>query len=771
MDNPQSFSDRGFDIAIIGNYVPRKCGIATFTTDLHQALAKHPGINECRIVAMNDKAEYEYSRDVRYQIEDCRLPEYHIAAELINALGLDIVYLQHEFGIFGGSYGSYIVNLIKELNNPLVTTLHTVLAKPTSGQLAVMQEIGNRSDRLVVMSQTAKVLLSEVYGISADKIEIIFHGIPDIPFVDPDNCKADLNWQGRKIIMTFGLLSSGKGLEYMVKALPKIVDRHPEALYVILGTTHPHVIRDSGESYRRSLEDSINELGIRDNVLLLNKFVDLPTLCAYLQAADIYVTPYLNHDQIVSGSLAYALGAGKAVISTPYLHAQELLADGRGRLVPFCDPDALASEAISLLGNETECRIMRRRAYEYCRAMVWPAIADQYVQLIHTLKEERRFRPPESFMNRRSLHVGLPQLKFDHLFRLTDDVGIIQHARYSVPNRKHGYCTDDNARALIVVLLAAEATSKEKKLSELGYKYVSFLGDAFDEKSGRFHNFMGYDRRWLDKQGSDDCHGRALWALGMAVSREDSSGRQKATLALFNEVLPAVAEFKDPRPQAYALLGLSLYLERFGGDYRAKMMAGSLCAKLLDKYYALATDSWPWLEETLTYDNARIPEALISASGLIGGDALSVGLKMIKWLMEIQTDSSGYLAPIGNAGWFKRGCRPARFDQQPIEAESLLGACLAAFKATGEEAWKREAHRCLDWFLGWNDIGQSLYDPKTGGCFDGLGPYGVNLNQGAESTLAWLLSILRMRDQETPTRETVKDIESGATTGLESLNV
>jgi len=735
-------------VALIGNYVPRQCGIATFTADLLEALSIEGPDMECWAVVMNDVPEgYRYPPRVRFEVDYKNLDDYRLAADFLNMNQVDIVCLQHEFGIFGGKHGSHILELLRNLRMPVVTTMHTVVASPDLGQKTIVEELGDLSDRLVVMSYKAKEMLKEVYGVAEERIALIHHGIPDVPFVDPNYYKDQFGVAGRKVILTFGLISSGKGIEHMIDALPAIVNRHAEVAYIVLGATHPNVKREAGEAYRLSLQLRARERGVDSHVIFHNRFVNLKELCEFLGAADIYVTPYVNREQIVSGTLAYALGAGKATISTPYWYAEEMLDDGRGRIVPFQDADALSAQVVDLLDNEFECHAMRKRAYSFCRSMIWKEVARRYIEIFVEAGDDRQKRPRVTFHTKTldAIPVDLPQVKLGHLKLLTDDVGILQHAKFMVPDRFHGYCTDDNARALIVVMMARDLLPNESELTDLACRYLGFLYHAFNEANGRFRNFMGYDRRWLEEQGTEDCHGRAIWGLGMAVALSNSQSFKGAAMNLFERALSAMVLFRSPRAWAFGLVGIHAYLRRFGGDSEVRRERETLARNLFELFQKNASDGWPWIEDSLNYANGKIPQAmLLSGRWLHRSDMIEAGLHSLNWLIEMQTDSRGHFTPIGNHGWFVQNGERARFDQQPIEAQNMIEACIEAYKITKDEKWVDEARRCFDWFLGRNDLNAALYDHRSAGCCDGLTADGPNLNQGAESTLAWLLSLLHL---------------------------
>lgn len=735
-------------IVLVGNYLPRCCGIATFTTDLLTSMAGEATKTKCWVVALNDRPEgYRYPDQVRFEISKNKIKEYSLAADFLNMNQIDVVCLQHEYGIFGGDNGSHILEMLSNLRMPLVTTLHTVLKDPEPSQKEIIVKLGKLSDRLVVMCRRAEKFLYEIYGVPKNKIEVIPHGTPDFAFVDPASYKDRLGVDGRKVILTFGLLSPGKGIEYMLDAMPEIVSKHPESIFIVLGATHPEIKKNSGEEYRISLQQRARKLAIEKHLMLQNRFVDLAELYEFLGGSDIYVTPYLNEAQIVSGTLAYALAAGKAVVSTPYWYAEEMLDEGRGRLVPFRDSKALATEIIDLFDNDAERNAMRKRAYTYCRKMIWQEVARGYLDVFKKVKEEHK-KKPHPISNGGANYISpqeLPGIDLKHLRLLTDDTGMFQHARFTVPDRSHGYCTDDNARALIVVLMARDMIPEDDSLYDLSCRYLGFLDHAFNGKKGRFRNFMTFGRKWTENYGSEDCHARAIWGLGVTVAMSKSEGQVALAMNLFKRALPVLNDFKSPRAWAFAIIGIHAYLGRFGGDSETRRMGEVMAFKLFDLYTKNASPAWPWVENIVAYSNGRIPQALLlSGRRLQREDIVEAGMRSLEWLVGIQTDPAGHFAPIGNDGWYVKNGKRARLDQQPLEAHSMIDACIEAYNVTGDKKWIKEARRCFDWFLGRNDLNVPLYDYTTGGCRDGLNAEDANLNQGAESTLAWLFSLLKM---------------------------
>ncbi len=740
-------------LALIGDYLPRKCGIATFTADLYASVASQYKDSRCFVVPVNDIEEgYDYPAEVRFEIQEQDLSSYHRAADFLNITNVGAVSLQHEFGIFGGKAGSYIVPLLRALKMPVVTTLHSILREPNPDQRRVMEQILEHSTRVVVMSQRGRELLQEVFGAPEDKLDVIAHGIPDMQFVDPNFYKDKFGVEGRLVLLTFGLLSPNKGIEHMLNALPAILAEFPNLVYIVLGATHPNLLRDQGETYRFSLERLAKKIKIQKNVIFYNRFVDIEELKEFIGAADLYVTPYLNEAQITSGTLAYAFGAGKAVVSTPYWHAQELLAEDRGVLVPFADAKALAREVIGLLADEPRRHAIRKNAYKLGREMIWENVGRLYMRCFEQARLERAQMSRQSFVIRTldQQPRQWPELKLDHLIRMTDSTGIFQHATFSVPNFAEGYCTDDNARAFILTVLLEELGEDSSKVRALASTYLAFLNFAFDRASRRFRNFMSFDRKWVEERGSEDSNGRTLWALGIGVGRSRRPSFQSLAGQLFNRALPAAMEFKSPRAWALGLMGIHEYLRRFTGDRLAQQTREALTDRLMEGFGACSNDDWPWCEESVTYDNAKLAQALIISGDSTGQqEVVETGLKALRWLAELQTSEDGRFRPIGCHGFYKRGEARAGFDQQPIEANAMVSACLEAYRVTTDAYWHMQASRAFDWFLGWNDLGLELYSPSSGGCFDALHVDRVNQNQGAESTLAFLLALAEMKLLET----------------------
>ncbi len=752
-------------IAVIGNYLPRHCGIATFTTDLCEAISAEYGTARLLALPVNDTDQgYDYPARVRWSLAQDDVRSYHEAAEFLNFNNIDMVCLQHEYGIFGGPAGSHILHLLRGLKMPVVTTLHTVLREPDADQLRVMEEIAELSDRLIVMSQLSSQFLQEIFKVPGSKIDMVPHGVPDLPFLDPNFYKDRFGVEGKAVLLTFGLLSPNKGIENVIQAMPQILSKHENVVYLVAGATHPHVLRREGDKYRASLQALAKEVGVESRVIFHDRFVSPEEMAEFIGAADIYITPYRHEAQVVSGTLAYALGAGKAIISTPYWHALELLDGGRGALVPFQNPNAIAQKTIELLTTPALRHAMRKRAYLFARDMVWKKAAQGYMGSFARVRSDRLETPRVQFSalaTPKSLNQ-IPELKLNHVNTLTDDTGMLQHAIFTIPNRAEGYTTDDNARALIFSVLLEELGMDRPDLGQSGktasanpdwpFRYLAFLEHAFNPEKKRFRNFLGYNHRWKEEQGSEDSHGRALWALGTLLARSTNQGLRGAAGRLFESAVPAVVEFHSPRACAYGLLGMQEYLHAYPGDRDAQRVRLALAQRLLEMYESIRRPGWQWFEDVVAYGNARLSQAMLLVGSACGNERmLSAGLDSLDWLMDTQRcPINGHFVPIGSQGFYRRGGEQARFDQQPIEAAGAVSACLEAHRVTGDNRWRSQAWSAFNWFLGDNDLRLPLYDSATGGCRDGLHPDRSNQNQGAESTLSFLMALLEMRSLQQP---------------------
>lgn len=726
-------------IALIGNFPPRKCGIATFTKDLLEGIRNND--TSVSVIAMNDGLKnYNYPPDVEFEIEQNEIASYINAANFLNTNNFDAVILQHEFGIFGGRDGRHIIQLLKRLQMPVITTLHTILDNPSDGQKAVLQGIAGISKKLISISQKGIEILRDTYGISASKCEHIHHGVHKIETQDTRKIKQKLGIDTQKVLLTFGLLSRNKSIEVVIKALPRVVEKHPDVIYIVLGETHPHVLKHQGEDYRHSLIRLVNKLKLEKNVIFINRFVSNKELFEFLKIADIYVIPYLGEKQISSGTLIYTMGAGTPIISTPFWYAQEMLAGKRGILFDFNDSEQLSGKIIYLLDNEAERGQMGNNALALAEQCYWPNIGRQYVELLKTLIEEDQAASRYRMANDMEFAFQLPPLNLLHLRVFTDDTGILQHSRYNIPDRAHGYCLDDNTRALMLSVMLQTDVQDTDRLNRLTSIYLSFIDYAFNPSNGKFRNFMSYERKWLEEEGSEDSAGRTMWALGYTAAYTRVSNFYYHSDSLFKRGLESTGYITHPRALAYLILGLVHH----AGVHREAEVIRILESKAqqLSSFFDPTIDrDWLWYDTVVTYANSRIPQALIAAGIFLKKPGLiSRGFRILDWLIEKQFIDNLF-SPIGNKGWLTPEGK-ALFDQQPLEAHGMLDACLQAEEYVKDGKYADYALKAFAWFMGENNASSVLYDFASGGCRDGLHPDGVNLNQGAESTLSWLMSLI-----------------------------
>ena len=769
-------------IALIGSYLPRPCGIATFSGDVFRSLCGARGDWKVDVMALNDGGRYDYPAEVRFEI-DQRATSYQRAARFLDANHYDAIFLQHEYGLFGGRSGDMLFELLDRTRIPLVSMLHTVLKDPDEDQFRVLRRLAARSSQVITMSDTGHRFLNDVFGVSDDRIVTMPHGIPDTQYVEPNSAKGQFDLDGRSVALTFGLLSPGKGIEHAIEALPAVVDRHPDLTYVLLGATHPHLVQREGERYRESLQRRVDELGLHDNVRFVNKFVEIDELTRWIAAADVYVTPYLNEAQITSGTLAYAYGCGKPVVSTPYWHAADLLRDGRGRLVPFRDPRAMSESLNELFDAPSLRRDIAHRAYAEGRAMTWPAIGNRMAECLEAAHNQMFSRVDAGTPRRRTSPRVRPavdaatasntgdrrspwtdptstlrdqlcrqvDLNLAHLSAMTDDVGLVQHATFDLPNWHEGYCVDDNCRGLLLTTMMGD--DRDVESDRLHRIYKTFVNYAVEPETGAVRNFMGFDRTWLERRGSDDSIGRVAWSLGRCVGDSENADDQDWAMSLIDPVVREAAATTSPRTWAFVILACDGVLRRFDGHREYRRMMDELADRFVNLYRDRAGEGWRWIEDIVTYDNAKIPESLLVAGTRSKRPELTeVGLEMLEWLTEVQTAPEGHFRPIGNDGFLQRGKALPSFDQQPLEAWATVSACLEAGHVTGEERWYEHGDEALAWFLGRNDLRTPVVDLVTGACHDGVQHNRINRNRGAESTLAWLLSVCRWQ-RERPDRD------------------
>lgn len=727
-------------VVLVGTSVPRRCGIATFTDDLHRALSLRNATLDVSVIAMNDcENKYDYPDHVAFEIHQDNSAAYAVAADFLGVSDTDIVCLQHEFGIFGGPAGENVLKLLEGLTAPLVTTLHTILEKPDSNQLKVMHALITRSTRLVVMAEKGRKILGDVYGVPYEKVAVIPHGVPDRAFLDPALAKHEFDLADRTLLMTFGLLGPGKGIETAIQALPFLIRAHPKILYMIVGATHPNLLNSEGERYRESLVSLADTLGVGAHVQFIDRYLSLDDLLKYLAACDIYVSPYPNEAQIVSGTLAYALALGKPIVSTPFWYAQELLSNGCGIITSFAKPQELAMAVNRLIDDDKLRSEIRTNAYDKGRTMVWPCVAQQYLELFDDVRLAGSttgatilsFPVPEITMP--------PAISTTHLAALTDDVGLIQHTKFGVAHRQHGYCLDDNARALLVLAEISRLRPLTLDEERLSHTYAAFVEDAFCPMSGLTRNLMRFDRTWIEEEVANDALGRSVWALGNVAILNDEGRLSSWAAARLLESAPLLLNHCAPRSWAYGLLGILAFLKRFPGHRAFEAIRDDLGGRLLQRYRDAAAPDWTWFEDRLGYDNARLCEALIICGhDTLDAKMLDAGLDTLRWLMKLQSAPKGHFRPVGTESYGMDYSPPRFFDQQPLETWAAVSACEAATKATHDMHWLQEAQRAFAWFLGQNDLGLPLIDLARGACFDGLHPDRRNANQGAESTLAYL---------------------------------
>lgn len=724
-------------IALIGGFRPRKCGIATFTTDLFEQLgAFRPDIT-VDVHAMLNRADDAVDRDVSGTIFQHERDSYREAAARINAAGVNAVWLQHEFGIFGGDCGEYVLDLVDRVAAPLIVTLHTVLAAPSPQQRAIMHRLVDRASCLMVMSARGRQILVDHYGADAGRVTVIEHGAPDRPFGRQQEFREQLGLSGRTILMTFGLLGPGKGLETVIRALPAVIAGHPDVIYRIVGATHPNLVVQQGETYRHGLQCLARDIGVDSHIEWDDRFLDTAELLDQLEACDIYITPYPNLQQSTSGTLSFAVALGKAVISTPYVHARELLADGVGMLVPPEDPGSIAAEILGLLDNRSRLTKIQRRAWERGRATVWSAFAAAAARLV----EETAVRPHAAPIAK--LLALTPAL--GGLWAMTDGTGILQHGIGVVPDRDHGYCLDDNARALMLTNVLPGVANTD--LVRGATTYASFVQHSWNPDRRVFRNFMNYDRSWCEDVGSEDSNGRAIWTLGHSAGSAVTDGLRDWAAMWFDRTADIALSFGSPRAIGFSMLGAA---EIIGlnptHDVAGKILkrGGARLSALFDR--PQRSGEWMWFEDVLGYDNPRLCEALLKAGTQLANDHwVDQALAALDFLCRTQTSGEGHFRPVGSAG-FGQPFQSLPFDQQPLEAWAAIETCAVARRITRDEYWVRHAQAAYRWFFGANDRGVVLADPAAGICRDGITPHGMSKNVGAESLLAFQLAHCAMID-------------------------
>lgn len=727
------------NVIVLGCYPPRRCGIATFTQDTVQALQANDPDLTVSVLAMAERNEaVEVGTPVVMSIQKHDLGSYIEAAAYINRQRPSCLVIQHEFGIYGGPAGEFLLTLLSLVRVPVITIFHTVLKQPDHVQFRVMRRLAHRSTQLIVMAQRGAAMLRDVYGARPDKVQVIPHGSPSRPYAEPDDMRTRLGIVCERMISTFGLLSPNKGIENVIEAMPKLLAKFPSTRYIVVGVTHPQLVAREGEAYRRSLESLAESLGVSDNVQFINRFVDNSELFDYLQASDIYVTPYLNEAQITSGTLSYALALGCYVVSTPYWHAEEALGQCPGTLVSHSDAPAIAKAILDQFGDPNGLASRRREIYEWAEPARWPVFGARLRKLI---AETVRSGSRSSHISELS-GPALPVISLNALQGMTDNCGLFQHSQFSVPDRAHGYCVDDNARALILCNELIRRGMNSGDVARLHAIYAAFVLHSFDAEACQFRNFMDYSRNWIDDAPSQDSQGRTFWALGHATATTQHIGNKGWASTLLQQAICRAEQITSPRAKALVILGCAELSQSDHACDRYEDLMKRFARELCDQLVSERSQDWVWLEDTLSYDNGRIPQALLAASRLSGDERIAqAALSSLTWLCDIQLIDQGVFAPIGSDSFGRVRQPPLPYDQQPIEAAAMLDACFEAYKITGEETWWRRAKTIFAWFHGHNSHELSLVDPVTGRCHDGLNRSGLNLNAGAESLLAFQMAI------------------------------
>ena len=738
-------------VALLGNFPPRRCGLATYTHDSWLALKGHNPSPRVDVYAMDDGQVEGYGTDIDRLIPQDDVAAYHAAADAIDASGAQILWVQHEFGIFGGEAGSYLLGLVNRVSIPVAVTLHTILESPNGSQRSVLEALLDRAATIIVMAAKGREILERVYKVDPAKVKVVPHGIPDRPLGDAPAMRAQLGLPERPTILTFGLLSPDKGIADMIEAMPVIRKQCPDAHYIVLGATHPHFLRNEGEQYRDTLLARVAELELQSSVSFVDRFVELEELTEWLTAADVYVTPYRNPAQITSGTLSYAIGLGKAVVSTPYVHATEILSDDHGALVPFRAPDALGSAVGRLLTDQPVRNQMSLRAYARGRTMTWPRNAEAVLAAMAPA-----LRQPRS-------GLGQPVLRLSPVERMTDGVGMLQHSVFGIADRDHGYCIDDNARGLLLMAVAQDLPINTR--IRLAETYASFVQHGWNPDTAQYRNFMSYDRRWLEDVGSEDSNGRTLWALGVSAAQAPSAPLRSWAKMLYDQTIGSISGLGSVRTKAFAMLGAAA-MTAVRQDPTSKTLLSDGVAMLSALLARNSRPDWAWFEIVLSYDNTRLPEALIRAGQALGdSSAIAIGLETLDWITRQTTGHDGMFQPIGTQGFGKPGEAARLFDQQPLEAWAMIDACVAAWDVSGDPVWIERAQAAHDWFLGRNTLGAPIVDQETGECGDGLTSVAVNCNNGAESVIAWQMArraFVRLSESVTPVQERGEQIAHAA---------
>ncbi len=732
------------NITFVSSYVPRKCGIATYTRDLvTEVLAQG---NLVSVIAMENPAILNsYSSPVEHVINQNSKKDYVRLAQKVNTDSTDLVHIQHEFGLFGGRDGDYLLSFARTLIKPMMVTFHTVLLTPTKSQKYIITELARLAKKVIVMDKIAKDRLVSVYGLNLSDITIILHGAPLVVKTNNHEAKKSLHLADAFIMLANNLLSRNKGIEYGIEAVAKAIKHIPNLIFLVVGETHPLVKNGEGESYRTELKSLVKKLGLEKSVIFVNEYVSLDLLKTYLSAADVYITPYLDPQQTSSGTLSYAIGAGKVCIATEYVYAKEMLANNKGIIVPFRDSDSIAAALRDIYDHPQKKHQLEINTSVVSKDMSWSSVAK-----IHLNLYKKAITEENSIQTRMQSFIKLP-VNISYLTHLTDAIGIVQHAKNTFPDLKHGYSTDDNARALIVVSQIFKNHHSDE-LTRLIKIYAEFLNSA-QERNGQFHTFLTSKPNWSDQAGVTDAYGRALWGLGFHLYANKNHTSSKTIRAFFETSLPQLANVLDLRTAAYAILGLYYYLlaaedEKTALTQTAVKHLKRLTNFLKDCYQKNHHGDWDWFESVITYDNFRLPQALFAAF-LISKDptTLEIAKASLKFITGCNFDQKrGYFDFIGQDGWYHKGQVKAGYDQQPLEAAGAVEAHLFAAKALQDLSYTDQGRLAFEWFFGRNRNRKSIYDENSRGVFDGLTPRGVNDNQGAESVVCFLIAALALQE-------------------------
>lgn len=721
-------------ILFLSTFPPKECGIATFTRDLVTAMNKRFNpVLKSRVVALNEDSDfYNYDRRVVVQMNKNDINDYEVTAEKLNrSQNIKLVCVQHEFGLFGGNYGSYLIKFLENIKKPVVVAFHSVLPNPDKDRENTVRAIASRSNAIIVMANSAVDILTKDYNINRSKIHVVHHGIPNVPLYPNDSYKKKLKLSSRIVLSTFGLLSKGKGIEYMIKALPYLVKKYPNIIYLVIGETHPVVRRNEGEAYRNELISLVSELGLSKHVKFYNKYLTLGEIMQHLLATDIYICTNLDRNQIVSGTLSYAMGCGRAIVSTSSAYAKEILTDEKGILVEFENPKSYAEAIDRFLSDDRYRYELGKRAYTFSRSMLWQSAAARYLNVFNKVVELRD-----------EITKKYPPISLKHLIKLTDDFGCVQFSRDTIPDKSSGYTLDDNSRALIATALH-HSMFKSKRLLRLIQTYLSFLENA-QEENGNFQNNFYNTEETLNSH-SKDAFGRAVWALGYVINKLNDPSIADRAQKMLEKALQRIDDLDSLRSKSFALSGLFYYYKKSGNDeilLRVKRLADSLA----NAYEENSSEGWHWFEKKLTYSNSKLPEALFFAYDLIKDERyLWVAETSLNFLSDVVFIDDN-LVPIGQEGWYSKNGKRAFFDQQPIDASSMVQTCLSAYQITGDRDYYERAVLAFNWFLGRNYLKQMVYNESTGGCYDGLSKDTLNLNQGAESTISYLIARLRLEE-------------------------